>query len=117
MEFGNFRSSHLPLTEYDQALDVESLNPGEQVTTEHTFSYRVRLDTVYFCWNWKHCSEIIFKCVNSAVGPIFNEKVVEKYNLWESWIVHCLQLTCQQLRAEPKKKEEKNAGNKMQTPN
>lgn len=31
MEWGNFRSSHLPLTEYDHALDVESLNPGEQV--------------------------------------------------------------------------------------
>ncbi|XP_062148376.1 hexokinase-1-like [Alnus glutinosa] len=31
MEWGNFRSSHLPLTEYDQALDVESLNPGEQI--------------------------------------------------------------------------------------
>ena len=31
MEWGNFRSSHLPLSEYDQALDVESLNPGEQV--------------------------------------------------------------------------------------
>lgn len=31
MEWGNFRSSHLPLTEYDQALDDESLNPGEQV--------------------------------------------------------------------------------------
>lgn len=31
MEWGNFRSSHLPLTEYDQALDAESLNPGEQV--------------------------------------------------------------------------------------
>ena len=22
--------------------------------------------------NWKHCSKIIFKCVNSIVGPIFN---------------------------------------------
>lgn len=33
MEWGNFRSSHLPLTDYDQALDVESLNPGEQVAT------------------------------------------------------------------------------------
>ena len=22
--------------------------------------------------NWKHCSKIIFKCVNSATGPIFN---------------------------------------------
>ncbi|KAJ1390929.1 Hexokinase, N-terminal [Sesbania bispinosa] len=31
MEWGNFRSSHLPLTEYDYALDVESLNPGEQI--------------------------------------------------------------------------------------
>ncbi|KAF8370083.1 hypothetical protein HHK36_031883 [Tetracentron sinense] len=31
MEWGNFRSSHLPVTEYDNALDVESLNPGEQI--------------------------------------------------------------------------------------
>ncbi|KAG6658367.1 hexokinase-1-like isoform X2 [Carya illinoinensis] len=31
MEWGNFRSSHLPLTEYDQALDDDSLNPGEQI--------------------------------------------------------------------------------------
>ncbi|XP_022734584.1 hexokinase-1-like [Durio zibethinus] len=31
MEWGNFRSSHLSLTEYDQALDVESLNPEEQI--------------------------------------------------------------------------------------
>ncbi|KAJ4836461.1 hexokinase A [Turnera subulata] len=31
MEWGNFRSSHLPLTEFDQDLDAESLNPGEQI--------------------------------------------------------------------------------------
>ncbi|MQL87270.1 hypothetical protein Taro_019813 [Colocasia esculenta] len=31
MEWGNFRSSHLPTTEYDNALDSESLNPGEQI--------------------------------------------------------------------------------------
>jgi len=31
MEWGNFRSSHLPLTEYDESLDAESLNPGEQI--------------------------------------------------------------------------------------
>ncbi|KAL9304422.1 hypothetical protein ACSQ67_021685 [Phaseolus vulgaris] len=31
MEWGNFRSSHLPLTEYDHALDAVSLNPGEQI--------------------------------------------------------------------------------------
>ncbi|KAK6914815.1 Hexokinase, N-terminal [Dillenia turbinata] len=30
-EWGNFHSSHLPLTEYDAALDAESLNPGEQI--------------------------------------------------------------------------------------
>ena len=23
-------------------------------------------------WNWKHCNEIIFKCINSIVRPIFN---------------------------------------------
>ncbi|KAK3436376.1 hypothetical protein EUGRSUZ_C00975 [Eucalyptus grandis] len=28
---GNFQSLHLPLTEYDQTLDDESLNPGEQL--------------------------------------------------------------------------------------
>ena len=46
----------------------------------------VRLDTVE---KWKvklktekHCSKIIFKCVNSTVRPIFNEKVAEKWNLW-----------------------------------
>ncbi|EAY75659.1 hypothetical protein OsI_03566 [Oryza sativa Indica Group] len=31
MEWGNFKSSHLPLTEFDQELDAESLNPGKQV--------------------------------------------------------------------------------------
>ncbi|CAN1180232.1 HXK1 [Linum perenne] len=31
MEWGNFQSSHLPLTEYDKALDIESLNPGDQI--------------------------------------------------------------------------------------
>ncbi|KAL0463851.1 UNVERIFIED_CONTAM: Hexokinase-1 [Sesamum latifolium] len=31
MEWGNFRSSHLPITEYDHALDVGSVNPGEQI--------------------------------------------------------------------------------------
>ena len=28
--------------------------------------------------NKKYCSKIIFKCVNSIVRPIFNEKVDEK---------------------------------------
>ncbi|KAJ6295964.1 hypothetical protein OIU78_023899 [Salix suchowensis] len=39
MEWGNFRSSHLPLTEYDQDLDVESLNPGEQIFEKDYFWY------------------------------------------------------------------------------
>ncbi|KAJ9559680.1 hypothetical protein OSB04_004840 [Centaurea solstitialis] len=30
MEWGNFRSSHLPLTEYDNALDAESITPGNR---------------------------------------------------------------------------------------
>ncbi|XP_042443901.1 hexokinase-2-like [Zingiber officinale] len=30
-EMGNFQSCHLPLTEYDRALDCESMNPGEQI--------------------------------------------------------------------------------------
>ena len=32
--------------------------------------------------NWKYCNKIIFKCVNSIMRPIFNEKIVEKWNLW-----------------------------------
>ncbi|CAK9320510.1 unnamed protein product [Citrullus colocynthis] len=31
MEWGNFRSPHLPITEFDASLDSESLNPGSQV--------------------------------------------------------------------------------------
>ncbi|XP_057852508.2 hexokinase-1 [Cryptomeria japonica] len=31
MEWGNFWSSHLPVTEFDKALDVETLNPGYQL--------------------------------------------------------------------------------------
>ena len=32
--------------------------------------------------NRKHCSKIIFKCVNNSMGPIFNENFVEKRGLW-----------------------------------
>ncbi|KAJ3702290.1 hypothetical protein LUZ61_005995 [Rhynchospora tenuis] len=31
MEWGNFKSSNLPITVFDRALDEESLNPGEQI--------------------------------------------------------------------------------------
>ena len=36
-----------------------------------------------FLLKLKHCSEIIFKCVNSTVGSIFNKKVAKKCNLWD----------------------------------
>ena len=49
---------------------------------------RVCLDIAYFVKNWKHCSKTNFKCVNSVVGPIFNEKVVEKWDLWVLWTVY-----------------------------
>ena len=39
---------------------------------------RIYEDTAYFAENLKHYSKIIFKCVNSTVEPIFNEKVAEK---------------------------------------
>ena len=45
---------------------------------EWTKKFMVCLDTAYFAENWKHCSKIIFKCVNSVMGPIFNESFVEK---------------------------------------
>ncbi|KAL3829933.1 hypothetical protein ACJIZ3_018735 [Penstemon smallii] len=45
MEWGNFRSSHLPLTEYDISLDAESLNPGEQLLCRRTC---VRLLSFFF---------------------------------------------------------------------
>ena len=46
----------------------------------------VRLDTAEY-WKLKlkiekYCSKIIFKYMNSTVGPIFNEKIAEKWNLW-----------------------------------
>ena len=37
------------------------------------FGYRLLLKTE----NWKHCSKIIFKCVNSVVGPSFNLTFIE----------------------------------------
>ena len=69
----------------------------------------------------KYCSKIIFKCVNSTVGPIFNEKVAEKnrkvklcgYCLLNSaWTV----ATVSQTHAK-KKKKGKTLSTKRQTPN
>ena len=62
----------------------------------------VNLDRTYFAKteNWKHCSKIIFKYVNSTVGPIVNEKVTEKWNLWvreqytDAQFLECLVKSC-----------------------
>lgn len=43
MEWGNFESWHLPVSEYDDALDVESLNPGEQVIATFYCMYLIML--------------------------------------------------------------------------
>ena len=55
-----------------------------------TIKIRVCLDKTYFVKteNWKHCSKIIFKCVNSTVRPIYNEKVDKKLSLWDPWTIH-----------------------------
>ena len=46
--------------------------------------FRIRSEIAYYCKteNWKHYYKIIFKCVNSALKPIFNENFAEKRGLW-----------------------------------
>ena len=56
--------------------------------------FRVCLDTTE---NWKYCSKIIFKCVNSPVKPIFN-------------FFFCMNNAGYCSRAEKKKKEKKKKG-------
>ena len=48
------------------------------------------MDRTYFAEteNWKYCSKIIFKCMNSIMGPDFNEKVAENWILWVPWTMH-----------------------------
>ena len=47
------------------------------------------LDMVYLVEYWKYCNKIIFKYINSTVGPIFNEIFFEKWGLWwVLWIMH-----------------------------
>ena len=74
----------------------------------------MRLDTAE---NWKlklktekYCSKIIFKCMNSIVGPIFNEKVVKKCILWDPWTVHKSTVhvrKVKKIRLDKKKKKKK----------
>ena len=76
-----------------------------------------------YCWNY--CSKIIFKCVNSTVGPIFNEKVAKKWNLWvhEQYIMCCLRqkvnicgyCSLNSNRVLPKRVKKKKKTNKRKT--
>ena len=43
---------------------------------------RVCLDTTYFTKNWKHCSKIIFNCVNSVVDQFLIKVLLKKRDLW-----------------------------------
>ena len=54
------------------------MNSVKKLSDEKSLSkqaLRIRLDTTE---NRKHYNKIIFKYVNSTVGPIFNENVIEK---------------------------------------
>ncbi|CAD5165585.1 unnamed protein product [Musa acuminata subsp. malaccensis] len=65
MEWGNFRSSHLPTTDYDQALDNESLNPGEQVMHD----IHVVLSNIFLLREYvgMQCLHIIFEKLISGM--------------------------------------------------
>ena len=81
-----------------------------KATSESKPHIRVRLDRTYFAEteNWKHYNKIIFKCVNNTVRTIFNEKIVEKWNLWDSWIIHWYTINGrlgQPLRSKKRKKQ------------
>ena len=54
--------------------DTLSLYHANTHDTKSKLKIMVRLDTAE---NWKHCSKIIFKCVNSTVEPIFMKKLLE----------------------------------------
>ena len=61
--------------------------------------------------NWKHCSKIIFKCVNSIVGPIFNIFLIREQCMHSVWTVYTLFITVkivsQSQQMREKKKEQK----------
>ena len=74
--------------------------------------------------NQKHCNKIIFKCVNSAVGPIFNIFFWINW-LLVLWIVHFVSCTVNpcawtvqlQFKHTERKKKKKKKKLKMQTRN
>ena len=65
--------------------------------------------------NWKHCNKIIFKYMNSVVGPNFNENFVKKRGLWVSWTVLGTHWTATECASQKKKKKRPDAGRKTQS--
>ena len=57
--------------------------------------------------NWKYYSKIIFKCVNSTVGPIFNIFFSWIKWMWISWIVHCVSKNLNAFCPKNKKKKKR----------
>ena len=81
-----YTTLHIGIIDYDSFI-----SPKKRMLKSHrgnkTNSKRLKIlknSKTYFVEteNWKYCSKIIFKCVNSAMGPIFNEKIDKKWNLW-----------------------------------
>ena len=58
--------------------------------------------------NWKHCSKIIFKCVNSIVGPILMKKLIKSgvCGTHEQYIYALFTKDRSTVAAEEKKKRE-----------
>ena len=92
MEWGNFRSSHLSLTEYDHALDAESLNPGEQVKPFLIqTSSQASLKEIWFSWNVLN-NYLHYTCRSSRSWFLVCtwEKLYVKY--WSRWLKKRLSL-------------------------
>ena len=70
-----------------------------------------KLDRKLKTENWKHCSKIIFKCVNSTVRPIFNKKVVKNWYLWVPWTIYGCTVHAESQYSQLKKKKKKKAEN------
>ena len=56
----------------DNVFKIWMVAPNINVMIGWDLRARVILDTIYFVKNWKYYRKIIFKCVNSTVGSIFN---------------------------------------------
>ena len=74
----------------------------EQIIHVGVSNLWVGLDSTSFIEteNWRYCNKIIFKYINSNVGPNFNEKVTQKWDLWVSYTVHGTHKTDKKLKSQ-----------------